>query len=186
MIWNKRESLGCGLLSLFSVTALCFIIVLITPPRVDQLKLDTDKAATVWPTPIKVVTPSPDDQIWIIPGDLGTTHHLTGTLEVNVEGTATRIFMQVSRLRPGSPSSGSRSIAMKVNCTQPAGITVQWHFETLGSDSIRSRSEDYVCGDSTSTTFSYDYNYRWLVFDTALGAVEDITYSLTATVHSPY
>lgn len=184
--WYQGETLGCGPLGLLSLTALCFLMMLITSRQVDRLELDTDQTNTDRPTPSQVVTPGPNDQIWMIPGDLGTTHHFTGTVKVNAADTAVRIFMQVTGMSPGSPNASSRSILLKTSCTQPAGLAVQWHFEKVGSDSILGRSEDYRCGDATSIHFSYDDYSRWLLFETALGGGEEITYSFTATVHSPY
>jgi len=180
----NTKQLGCGLLTLLSVVALSLTIRPFTSPQVDRLKLVSDSATPVPPTPITAATPSHADQSWLIPGDLGTTHHLTGTLEVNAGDSASRIFMQVSGLVPPSPNSSSRSILMKVDCTQPEGIAVRWHYEPFSYDLSGSSSEDYACGDSTPIVFSFDANYRWLVFDSAFGEAREIVYSLTATVHS--
>ena len=181
---NKR-ALGCGLLSLMLLIALCFIVWLMIPQQTDQRESDLNNSRLDWPTPMSIVTPSPDDLVWTILGGLGSTQYLTGTVAVNPDG-ANRIFMQVSGLGPFSPNSRARSIHLKVNCTLSAGTAVQWHYEPFNYQIPDSRSEDFVCGDSTSIIFSYDANYHWLVFDPVQGVEREIDYKLTATVHSPY
>lgn len=164
---TKHRWLFFGLIS--------FVILLFGMATILLLQMDQDSDTVTLPTPKWRVTPGADDLVWTIPGGrLNSTHHLTGTFESNADGSA--IFLQVGGLWPFSPSSRARSIYLEVDCSGRSG---QWYYERFSFDSLRSRSENFNCGDAVSLLFSYDANYHWLVFE----AAEE--YSLTATVHGP-
>ncbi len=158
----------------FYFRQISFVVLLFGIAAILQLQVNPDSYTITVPTPRWRVTPSVNDQVWIIPGQLNATHHLTGTFESNADGSA--IFLQVGGLWPFSPSSRARSIYLEVDCL---GKSDQWYYEGFSFDSHRSRSENFSCGDAVSILFSYDANYHWLVFE----AAEE--YSLTATVHGP-
>lgn len=130
------------------------------------------------PTPRIRATPSENDRVWLIPGGHWTTHAITGTVTV---GEAT-LFVQVDGLTPGSPSSGSRSVALSLTCD---GGPLTWRYEPTDYDRPGSRSAATGCGEATSVYFSYDANYRRIHVAAPAGVEGAARYTLTAEVHGP-
>lgn len=135
------------------------------------------------PTPIVRFTPAPDERVWPLPGALGTTHELTGTLTA-AASYADQVTATMGSLAPGSPSRSSRSVTLSLTCE--ADNNMSWHFEPFSYEEPDSTSEDFVCDEIATVYFSYDYNYRRIVI-TALPTADtgDIHYKLTAAIHIP-
>lgn len=133
------------------------------------------------PTPRIRATPSENDRVWLIPGGPWTTHAITGTVTGDEGGSAT-LFVQVDGLTPGSPSSGSRSVALSLTCD---GAPLTWRYEPTDYDRPGSRSAATGCGETTSVYFSYDANYRRIHVAAPAGVEGTARYTLTAEVHGP-
>jgi hypothetical protein len=129
-------------------------------------------------TPRKQETPLRGERPWPIPGGVGTTHELTGTLEPE-DGGQTTLSVQVDGLAPGSPSSSSRSVSITLSCVEQASL--RWRYESSDPE-----TQVIDCGEVTSLYFSYDDNARRIQLRALQPLKRAVNYTFQATVHSPY
>jgi hypothetical protein len=129
---------------------------------------------------------APNEPIWVIPGDLGTTHQWVGALPAAGSAKIARIRIRVTGMVPPSPSSGSREIGLTLTCTGPAATQVRWHAEPVEPDTTPNRSSDVACGEQTAVFVTYEHTDRQIVLDLPAGVSGGVAYTLTATVGMPY
>ena len=138
--------------------------------------------ASPQPPPRMEATAEPQDRVWIIPGDLGTRHEISGTLSAADKSPVT-LFLQVEGLPPGSPTQSSRQVVLDFSC---GGAVAGWTYTPVDFALPESRSERMGCGQATTLYFSYDYNFRRIQIHLSADKLERGAYAITATIHAPY
>jgi hypothetical protein len=124
------------------------------------------------------------EPIWIIPGNLGTTHQWAGALPDVGGARIARLRIRVTGMGPPSPSSGSRALDLTLTCIGPAATQVRWH-EGLVEPDMPNHSSDFTCGEHMTLYITDENTDRLVVLEFPAESSGEVNYTLTATVPAP-